>query len=393
MFRGGSKARALAIVVSGALAVVLALPPAAAEPAGAPPGQAASDAGAARSAPTPRPQPSPAPVLTTDNSATAAPTPDVYADTDPSALTYFRPTLDPYGSWIESPVYGVVWVPDPRYAGADFAPYVTSGYWALTTRGDWVWVSDFSWGWVVFHYGRWVWISGTGWAWIPGRRYASAWVVWRLPDPGYYYVGWAPMPPDFVWFGGVAFVLHHRPPLPFVFCHSRWLFRHSLRHHLVPRSHVRFAAAHTQRYHRPARSPRMGPPLSRAHVPASAVPRTRVAPSPKAVLAARHSTSTRVRQPRFSPARPAPARPGRALPARPGTPRMAPPRRSVPRSVPRSAPPRRAAPQGAAPRQRAAPPQRAAPRAAPKAGTKSRGRRAPPRRAPPRAPAERKRGR
>ncbi|HLV21835.1 MAG TPA: hypothetical protein VKZ49_13165, partial [Polyangiaceae bacterium] len=50
-----------------------------------------------------------------------------YDDTDPSALTEFRPALDPYGDWVQHPTYGLVWVPRQDVVGSDFAPYVTSG--------------------------------------------------------------------------------------------------------------------------------------------------------------------------------------------------------------------------------------------------------------------------
>ena len=36
-----------------------------------------------------------------------------YADTDPSALSDFRSTLEPYGTWTDDPNYGSVWVPSP----------------------------------------------------------------------------------------------------------------------------------------------------------------------------------------------------------------------------------------------------------------------------------------
>jgi hypothetical protein len=124
---------------------------------------------------------------------------DSYADDDPSALTDFRPTLDPYGTWADDPTYGTVWVPAPNAVGPDFQPYVTSGHWVYDD--DWVWVSDYSWGWAPFHYGHWVLIDGRGWAWIPGRAYRGAWVDWSVDD-GYGYLGWAPAPPLFVWFGG-----------------------------------------------------------------------------------------------------------------------------------------------------------------------------------------------
>jgi hypothetical protein len=153
----------------------------------------------------PEPEPTPQPYdsdprVTTVTAAPAAPAPapapqTQVEDTDPSALTTFRPALDPYGTWVNDPNYGTVWVPNRDVVGADFAPYVSRGRWSLTADNDWIWVSDYPFGWAVFHYGRWVWIGGSGWAWVPGRTYANAWVVWRVPTASYAYVGWAPMPP------------------------------------------------------------------------------------------------------------------------------------------------------------------------------------------------------
>jgi hypothetical protein len=126
---------------------------------------------------------------------------DAYDDNDPAALTDFRQTLDPYGSWVDDPTYGTVWVPSPSAVGPDFVPYQTAGHWVYDD--DYVWVSDYPWGWAPFHYGRWVLIDGRGWVWIPGRVYRGAWVAWGVDD-GWGYVGWYPMAPPFVWFGGVA---------------------------------------------------------------------------------------------------------------------------------------------------------------------------------------------
>lgn len=210
-----------------------------------------------------------------------------YKDTDPAALTDFRQPLDPYGSWVQDPTYGLVWVPSTRYVGSDFAPYVTSGHWGLTASGDWIWVSDYPFGWVVFHYGRWVWISGTGWAWIPGRRYANAWVVWRVPDDDYGYIGWAPMPPSWGWYNGVAVTLWFGPPVPYVFCPSYYVFYpHVYRHIVHDRGVIRRVAHHTSRW----RGPRgRGPSPHRAHVPAKAVPRHHTPANPRAVAASRPS--------------------------------------------------------------------------------------------------------
>ena len=43
--------------------------------------------------------------------------------------------------------------------------------------------------------------------WIPGREYRGAWVSWSVDD-GYGYLGWAPLGPTFLWFGGVPVGWH-----------------------------------------------------------------------------------------------------------------------------------------------------------------------------------------
>src|SRR5262249_10731580 len=79
-----------------------------------------------------------------------------YSDTDPSAVTDFQQPLSPYGVWVVDATYGTVWVPNATVVGADFAPYQTAGHWALDDDGEWLWVSDYEWGYIPFHYGRWV---------------------------------------------------------------------------------------------------------------------------------------------------------------------------------------------------------------------------------------------
>jgi hypothetical protein len=251
----------------------------------------AEPAPSAPSAPSPAPPPAPAE--------------SQVEDTDPSALTTFRPALDPYGVWVNDPTYGTVWVPNAEVVGADFAPYVSRGRWSLTAENDWIWVSDYPFGWAVFHYGRWVWISGSGWAWIPGRTYANAWVVWRVPTAGYAYVGWAPMPPLWGWRAGYAFSLWYSPPLPYVFCPSAYIFDYRVHYHVVHDRHlVREIAANTRVYPTPYRAPAApsihgaaaparatriapsmaprGPAMSAARVPAQAMPVQRSAPPPAA---------------------------------------------------------------------------------------------------------------
>ncbi|HLK41341.1 MAG TPA: DUF6600 domain-containing protein [Polyangiaceae bacterium] len=135
---------------------------------------------------------------------------DDYADTDPSALSEFRGALDPYGTWVEDPTYGTTWVPNSDQVDPSFQPYETAGSWSYVA-GDYVWVSDYAWGWVCFHYGRWAFRAGR-WLWIPGRDYAGAWVSWRVGDEDFRYVAWAPLAPAWVWMGGVPSAIGLMPP-------------------------------------------------------------------------------------------------------------------------------------------------------------------------------------
>ena len=193
--------------------------------------------------------------------AIGAPSGDEYADTDPSALTDFRSTLDPYGSWVDDGTYGTVWVPSSSVVGADFAPYVSAGHW--TYDNDYVWVSDYSWGWAPFHYGRWVYIGGRGWAWIPGRVYAGAWVSWRVGYGDWGYVGWGPMAPTWYWHNGYAYGIAVTPYVPYAFCAHGDLFHPYVGGHIVTGTQVGVVAGHTRPYV-PA-SPTVG---AGGHVPA-----------------------------------------------------------------------------------------------------------------------------
>lgn len=210
----------------------------------------------------------------------------VVKDTDPDAVVIFRDRLSPYGSWVDHPTYGTVWVPSSALVGSDFAPYVSSGRWELTEDGDWLWVSDYEWGYIPFHYGRWVWVSGVGWAWIPGRVYAPAWVVWRTGTYGY--IGWAPMPPAYYWVDGVAVSFWVVPPAAYVFCHGDHVFHHHVHRHIIhDRDEVHRAAKSTTAYspakprvkgsHKPAQ-----PTLKEAGVPRKSAPKAFGRHDPKA---------------------------------------------------------------------------------------------------------------
>ena len=100
----------------------------------------------------------------------------------------FYDNLSPYGTWIDSPQYGYVWIPN---VAPGFTPYYTNGYWLFTDEG-WTWVSDYSWGWAPFHYGRWFNDPAYGAMWVPDYEWGPGWVTWRRSE-GYY--GWAPIGP------------------------------------------------------------------------------------------------------------------------------------------------------------------------------------------------------
>lgn len=169
-----------------------------------------------------------------------------YADTDPSALSDFRGALDPYGTWVDDPTYGTMWVPSESVVGDDFMPYQTAGHWVYDD--EYTWVSDYDWGWAPFHYGRWAYAAPYGWGWIPGRTYAGAWVSWRYGYGDWGYVGWAPLGPTWGWRGGMAVGLGFVPAEPYGFCATGDLFAPHVGGHMVAAGQVATVGAHTRPY-------------------------------------------------------------------------------------------------------------------------------------------------
>lgn len=110
-------------------------------------------------------------------------------------VSYFYDALAPYGEWIRTDRYGLVWCPYDKQV--DWRPY-TDGEWIWTDYG-WAWAADEDWGWATYHYGRWYDDRYDGWCWVPGRQWAPAWVAWR---EGGGWVGWAPLPPELIWRDG-----------------------------------------------------------------------------------------------------------------------------------------------------------------------------------------------
>ena len=137
--------------------------------------------------------------------------PPEFEDQDSDAIRLFYDVLAPYGEWSDDARLGLVWRPSDESVGERFVPYATHGRWTYRegqrpqSRDEYVWVSDLPWGWVPFHYGRWTLLPDRRWGWIPGRKYAGAWVDWRVPRElresrdERVIVGWGPTPPSHLW--------------------------------------------------------------------------------------------------------------------------------------------------------------------------------------------------
>lgn len=211
---------------------------------------------------------------------------DVEAEREGQARGYreFSPRLAPYGYWVDDPIYGRVWVPHRNVVGPDFAPYVSAGHWELTPEDEWLWVSDYPFGWITFHYGRWVWTGAGSWGWVPGYVYAPAWVRFRVGSGGY--IGWGPVAPLHVWRGGLFVSVGVYRPVPYIFCPTTYVFAPSVTRYVVrDRYRVRSIASRTYVY-RPSRAGayharvRYPSPVE-ARIPARVVPRQRVVARPR----------------------------------------------------------------------------------------------------------------
>ncbi len=186
--------------------------------------------------------------------------PPEFEDADPDAVRLFHDALASYGTWTDDARLGLVWVPSHESVGSSFVPYGTHGRWTHRDLAavdgpahEYVWVSDLPWGWVTFHYGRWAYTGDRGWAWVAGRKYAGAWVDWRLPSPSAgpdeRIVGWGPTPPGHVWRvvpGRLVATPYTAYATPYSYAHARDLFRPDLGHRLLPAGAALAVAAATE---------------------------------------------------------------------------------------------------------------------------------------------------
>jgi hypothetical protein len=105
---------------------------------------------------------------------------DAPAEPPPSEAVMYT-TLTPYGSWIETDIYGSLWCPSATLLGADYAPY-HNGRWVWTDAG-WYFEAYEPWGWLPYHYGSWVSLDVCPWGWVPGFTWGPAWVAWYGGHP------------------------------------------------------------------------------------------------------------------------------------------------------------------------------------------------------------------
>ncbi|WP_157370483.1 DUF6600 domain-containing protein [Vulgatibacter incomptus] len=186
--------------------------------------------------------PSPEDVVAGRRAAMPAPSrPVPVAETAPPSAAPgfddFREPLNSHGRWVQTPEYGLVFVPQRQVEVTGWRPYLY-GQWAWTSYG-WTWVSEEPFGWATYHYGRWDFRAGLGWYWVPGYTWGPAWVAWRFGDAA---IGWAPLYPGYVTYsssypyygdhwvfiGGSHFYGHpvhrhwHRDRGDYYYSHSQW---------------------------------------------------------------------------------------------------------------------------------------------------------------------------
>jgi FecR protein len=123
-----------------------------------------------------------------------------------TSYSYGLTDLSYYGSYFNSPGYGLMW--QPYFAGVGWDPFM-DGAWAFYPGAGYGWVSAYPWGWMPYHSGSWAFIGGRGWAWQPGGPWMA---LNTLPQVRNAPAGFsAPRPPATA---GQSLVVVNRGPTP-----------------------------------------------------------------------------------------------------------------------------------------------------------------------------------
>jgi hypothetical protein len=154
---------------------------------------------------------------------------ETYYGDEERDVSVFYDDLAPFGTWVDFPRYGFVWI--PRHMPYGWRPY-TNGRWVWSDYG-WTWISSFEWGWIPFHYGRWGFDRSLGWFWVPDTIWGPAWVAWRTGDS---HLGWAPLPPDaeFIPGMGIRSSGFDIPPYYWIFVDGRNFWNDRLDRYVLP---------------------------------------------------------------------------------------------------------------------------------------------------------------
>jgi len=113
---------------------------------------------------------------------------DLVASSSP--YSYGSADLSYYGTYFNTPGYGLMW--QPYFAGAGWNPFM-DGAWAFYPGVGYGWVSAYPWGWTPYHSGSWAFITGRGWAWQPGGTWMAVSAYPRVANAPANFV--APKPP------------------------------------------------------------------------------------------------------------------------------------------------------------------------------------------------------
>ncbi len=151
---------------------------------------------------------------------------DTDAPGDPvESVDVFYDQLSPYGTWVDEPDVGRVYLPD----SPDYVPY-QNGHWQYTNLG-FVWVSSEPHAWATSHYGRWAYSNHYGrWYWLPDTAWGPAWVEWRQTGTHF---GWAPLAPEVVVRAG-----WHPPAESWHYCGAEHVLDVNVTHYYEPRERV-----------------------------------------------------------------------------------------------------------------------------------------------------------
>ena len=108
-------------------------------------------------------------------------------------LAQVKDTLQRYGSIVQHPRYGEVWIPSSSIVGQGWSPYPACNWTFDRQQNAWSYNDRTEWGAIVHHHGRWAADTQYGWMWIADANYGPGHVYWKNEGNT---VSWAALTPD-----------------------------------------------------------------------------------------------------------------------------------------------------------------------------------------------------